>query len=126
MLPYLTQLLCPGIAILLQDGPDDLSVTDIHLAAVGLQVHCKKGRVTQEPAQLPSTACPSPCSAGTSPQRHHWSQANSTKAACTCSPQGIKRRAGSGKTVCSATRQGWAVTAEQQQLCPTEIKHSGQ
>lgn len=66
MLPYLTQLLCPGIAILLQDGPDDLGVTDIHLAAVGLQVHCNKGRVTQEPAQLPSTTRPIPCSAGTS------------------------------------------------------------
>lgn len=68
MLPYLIQLLCPGIATLLQDGPGNLRVTDVHLAAVGLQVHCNKGHGMQQPAQLLSTTYPIPCSAGRSLQ----------------------------------------------------------
>lgn len=49
-MPYLIQLLCPRIAILLQDGPGNLRVIDVHLAAIRLQVHCNKGGVMQKPA----------------------------------------------------------------------------
>lgn len=42
-LPHLIHLLCPRVAVLLQDRPSDLCIVDVHLAAIGLQVHCNKG-----------------------------------------------------------------------------------